>query len=87
MLLKRDYLYPIPLCMCHHFICCILVETFVVAIIFFMYTTNNVPRLICNICFYYNLEVFRMFEILESEIENDNCEIKKIRSPPQIEKL
>ena len=43
------------------------VTNLIVAIIFCMYATNNVPSLIINICFYYNLEMFQMFEILESE--------------------
>ena len=43
------------------------VTNLIVAIIFCMYATNNEPSLIINICFYYNLEMFQMFEILESE--------------------
>lgn len=43
----------------------------------FIKTTNNVANLYVFVCFYCNIEIFRMFEKCESETENQEC-VKKI---------
>ena len=52
----------------------------------FIKTTNNGANLNVFVCFYCNIEIFRMFEKCESETENQEC-LKKIISLPEFDKL